>query len=110
MTKAEEKAAVVAQLRQDHKDPAAWTKVAELRSRGWTFPGLSRELNVPDVEVPHTVSYFGSPLRNGLACATGANVKELVASADAWEADQMRRKPEFRTRDVVPAYRWPDQS
>jgi hypothetical protein len=108
-TKAEKKAAQIRQLQEDHTNPAAWEKVVELRSRGWTFPGLTRKLNVSDVAVPLTVSYYGSPLRNGLACAIGASVKELVATAEQWEAEQMRRKPEFRTTDVVPTYRWPDQ-
>lgn len=109
-TTAETKASQTQQLREDHADPAAWAKVAELRSRGWTFPGLSRTLNTADVKVPVTVACYGSPLRNGLACATGASVKELVASAERWEATQLRRKPEFRTQDVVPSYLWPDES
>jgi hypothetical protein len=110
LTKAEKKAAQIRQLRKDHADPAAWAKVEELRSRGWTFPGLSRKLNAPDVRVALTAPYSGSPLRSGLACAIGSNVKELVANAELWESGQMRRKSEFRTADVVPSYVWPDQN
>lgn len=111
-TKAEEQASKIRQLCEDHADPSAWAKITELCSRGWTFPGLSRELNVGgfDVERALTAPYSGSPLANGLPCAIGATVKELVGAAALWEADQMRRKPEVRSKHVVPAYRWPDES
>lgn len=105
LTDVEKKAAQIHQLREDHADPAEWAKVAELRSRGWTFPGLSAKF----IAQPRTAPYCGSPLRSGADCAAGASVKELVANAELWEADQMRRKLEFRAKDVVPTYRWPDQ-
>jgi hypothetical protein len=105
-TPEEKRAAHLAQLRVDHADPEAWAALSEMESRGWSF-NCDRELVIPPSNALAAPAYNGS-CTGAVPNAVGGTVKELVESARRFEADQMRLKPEARSKAVRHGFIYPD--